>query len=117
MRQEAGQLHLPACFCYNGLCRPYLAMPCLPAFALTPCLLALVLHLPHFTITMCPRIIAQVAGEIKAHEPCSFLGVLNESVLWRLVWLSTTELSTRLYIKTIDIGCRLLLMSCPLSPH
>jgi len=42
-------------FCYNGL-----AMPCLPAFAMTPCLLALV-HLPPF-IAMCTRIIARAAG-------------------------------------------------------
>ena len=42
MRQEAGQLRMPACLCYSGLFRPCLAMPCLPASALTPCLLALV---------------------------------------------------------------------------
>ena len=38
-------------------------MPCLPASALTPCLLALVVAFaPVPSITMCARIIAQVAG-------------------------------------------------------
>ena len=45
-RQEAGQLRMPACLCYSGLFRPCLAMPCLPASALTPCLLALVCICP-----------------------------------------------------------------------
>ena len=37
-------------------------MPCLPASALTPCLLALVCICPIPSITMCARIITQVAG-------------------------------------------------------
>ena len=64
MRPEAGQLHLPACLYYSGLFQPCLAMPCLPASALTPCLLALVSCIcPCIpSITMCARMIAQVAG-------------------------------------------------------
>ena len=40
---------MPACLCYSGLFRVCLAMPCLPASAITPCLLplfALPLHHP-----------------------------------------------------------------------
>jgi len=82
---------MPACLCYSGLFRPCFSRPRLPAFALTPCLLALVchalsaclcldpmpaspcLHRPIPSITMCPRIIAQVAGtalQAAAHGDC-----------------------------------------------
>ena len=41
----AGQLHHRP-VCYNGLVLPCLAMPCLPALALAPCLLALFAFAP-----------------------------------------------------------------------
>ena len=53
---------MPACLCYNGLFRPCHALSaclCLDPMPASPC----VLHLPLYpSITMCPRIIAQVAG-------------------------------------------------------
>ena len=70
----AGQLHLPACFCYNGLV--------LPCHALSACLYldpmpaGPSLHLPPF-ITMCARIIARAAGTaLKAAAPWDCTGSL-----------------------------------------
>ena len=56
-----------------GLFRPCLAMPCLPASALTPCLLALVFcSYPVPSITMCNRItqVARTALQAAAHGDC-----------------------------------------------
>jgi len=44
---------MPACLCYSGLFRPCLAMPCLPASAITPCLLPLFAFAPVFIPSPC----------------------------------------------------------------
>ena len=48
-------------------------MPCLPASSLTPCLLALVCICPSPSITMCARIIAQVAGTALQAAPLTIV--------------------------------------------